>query len=509
MSALYRKYRPLTFSDVIAQEAVTRTLTNQIKTGRISHAYLFTGSRGTGKTTCARIFARAINCTNPQNGSPCGKCKACLSLQKSNIDIVELDAASNNGVDQMRENIIDNVQYPPVEGKYKVYIIDEVHMLSVQAFNALLKTLEEPPSHCVFILATTEVHKLPATVLSRCMRFDFALVPLSELISLCARVFDAENIKATPEAITLIATTAEGSVRDMLSIADRCLSFSTSLGYDDVLSVIGASGRDGSRKLFFAMANCDISQTLAIVDKLCASGKSVSLIAKDLCAFARDLLLLKTSLTASVLASPEERARLVADSELVSIEFLVSTISAFSAVDAELRYSVSPRIALECTALKVAKLASVDLSALEERIARIERAIASGNISVASNSENTFGNSAQENRANATKKMDVRSVWGRLLTHFRINESPSALALLQRVAKVESGNNNTLVIWADSTDYLRLAEDGMISAIRSALSIDGAPYLPIIKKVESGIDMDDEIAKLKRIIGDAKLNIKN
>ena len=508
MSALYRKYRPLTFSDVIAQEAVTRTLTNQIKTGRISHAYLFTGSRGTGKTTCARIFARAINCVNPQNGSPCGECEVCLSLQKNGIDIVELDAASNNGVDQMRE-IIDNVQYLPVEGKYKVYIIDEVHMLSVQAFNALLKTLEEPPKHCVFILATTEVHKLPATVLSRCMRFDFALVPISELISLCVRVFDAENIKATPEAVTLIATTAEGSVRDMLSIADRCLSFSSSLGYDDVLSVIGSSGRESSRKLFFAMSNCDISQTLAIVDKLCAEGKSVSLIAKDLCSFARDLLLLKTSLMASVLASPEERTRLVADSELVSIEFLVSTINAFSAVDAELRYSVSPRIALECTALRVAKLASVDLSALEERIARLERVIASGNVTAISNGANTSENAMQENRTNATKKMDVRSVWGRLLTHFRINESPSALALLQRVAKVESGNNNTLVIWADSTDYLRLAEDDMQSAIRSALSIDGAPYSLVIKKVESGIDMDDEIAKLKRIIGDAKLNIKN
>ena len=181
MPALYRKYRPKVFGDVIEQQHITRTLINQVKSGHITHAYLFTGSRGTGKTTCARIFARAVNCLNPVDGSPCGKCKTCLALSgNDNIDIVELDAASNNGVDQIRE-IVENVQYPPVAGKYKVYIVDEVHMLSASAFNALLKTLEEPPAHAVFILATTEVHKLPATVLSRCMRFDFRLVGKNSL----------------------------------------------------------------------------------------------------------------------------------------------------------------------------------------------------------------------------------------------------------------------------------------------------------------------------------------
>ena len=210
MLALYRKYRPVVFGDVIAQEHVTRTLINQVKHGRVTHAYLFTGSRGTGKTTCARIFARAVNCLSPVDGSPCGKCEVCRALSGAgNIDIIELDAASNNGVDQIRD-IVDNVQYPPVAGKYKVYIIDEVHMLTASAFNALLKTLEEPPSHAIFILATTEVHKLPATVLSRCMRFDFRLVPQPTLKEYLRRVYAAENVTADEEALDLIAAAADG-----------------------------------------------------------------------------------------------------------------------------------------------------------------------------------------------------------------------------------------------------------------------------------------------------------
>ena len=506
MLALYRKYRPSTFEDVIAQEHVTNTLINQIKTGRVTHAYLFTGSRGTGKTTCARIFARAINCLSPVNGSPCGECEVCKALKTNSIDIVELDAASNNGVDQIRD-IVENVQYPPVNGKYKVYIIDEVHMLSPNAFNALLKTLEEPPAQSVFILATTEVHKVLATVLSRCMRFDFRLVSTTRLSEYLKTVYEKEGVKATDEAISLIASVAEGSVRDMLSIADRCMNFSSNLTYQSVLGVIGSSGREGSRELFNAIACQDISRILSVVDTLCLQGKSVSLIAKDLCSYARDLLLLKTSAEATVLGSKEEVERMTDEANGYSVELLVSVISLFSAVDAELRYSVSPRVALECTALKASKLISLDISALEERIARIERKLESGDFAISAPAPSQ----AVEKRASVVatnKPMDARSVWGRIMTHFRTHESPRAFNLLANVSDVEIAGDK-LVIRAEGTDFLQLSDDAMVSALSSALTADGSPLTPVVEKVASGVDMDDEISKIKKMIGQAKLNVKN
>ena len=505
MLALYRKYRPAVFEDVIAQDHITRTLTNQIKTGRVTHAYLFTGSRGTGKTTCARIFARAINCLSPVNGSPCGKCEVCKALSTSNIDIVELDAASNNGVDQIRD-IVETVQYPPVNGKYKVYIVDEVHMLTPQAFNALLKTLEEPPSHSVFVLATTEVHKLPATVLSRCMRFDFRLVDRETLTGYLKTVYEKEGVKATDEALELIASAGEGSVRDMLSIADRCMNYSFDLTYDDVLSVIGSSGKEGSRELFSAIASEDIARTLSVVDRLCAEGKSVGLIAKDLCAYARDLLLLKTSDGAKVLGSKEDIAFMKEEASVYSVELLVSVISLFSAVDAELRYSVSPRIVLEVTALKACKLVSADLTAIEERLARIERRL-EGGVVVANSGVATQSSTAPSTAVKTSKPMDARSVYGRLMTHFRINESPRALNLLGSVKEVEVSGDK-IILWADGSDFLQLSDDAMISALRSALTADGAPYEPVVNKLAGGVDMDNEISKIKKLIGEAKLNIK-
>ena len=223
MSVLYRKYRPESFDDVIGQENVTAALKNQVIKKRVGHAYLFTGSRGTGKTTCAKIFARAINCLSPVNGSPCGKCAVCEQLKSPNcVDIIEMDAASNNGVDEIRE-IREKVKYAPAVAAKKVYIIDEAHMLTAGAFNALLKTLEEPPEHVVFILATTEAHKLPATILSRCMRFDFRLIPTEKIYALIKKIYDEEHVEYEDAALRLIAKAGEGSARDALSVADRCM----------------------------------------------------------------------------------------------------------------------------------------------------------------------------------------------------------------------------------------------------------------------------------------------
>lgn len=502
MSALYRKYRPQKFEDVIAQQHITRTLVNQIEKGKITHAYLFTGSRGTGKTTCARIFARAINCLSPENGSPCGKCEVCKALSGGNIDIIELDAASNNGVDQIRE-IVDNVAYPPVAGKYKVYIVDEVHMLSGAAFNALLKTLEEPPAHAVFVLATTEVHKLPATVLSRCMRFDFRLVPAPVLKEHLKKIYAAEGVKAEDSALDLIVAAAEGSVRDMLSVADRCMNYSDNLSYDDVLGVLGATGRESTRSLLGAIARSDVGVTLGGVNEACSAGKSVGLIAKDLCSYARDLLVLKTVPSdGGVLGSADEIEKMRLEAQNYSADFLVSVVNIFSAADTELRYSVSPRIALECAALKAARLASVDLSAIEERLTRIERKLESGAIAAPSAPD-----VSHPSHAPANKPMDARSVWGRITTYFRLNESPRALGLLGSVEEVELSGNK-LVLWASPENFLQVSADDMIAALSRALSADGCGFTPVVNKRSGAVDMDSEINKIKKMIGDAKLNVR-
>ncbi len=505
MLALYRKYRPSVFEDVIAQEHITRTLTNQIKRDRITHAYLFTGSRGTGKTTCARIFARAINCTSPENGSPCGKCDVCRGLaQGGGIDIIELDAASNNGVDQIRE-IVEKVQYPPAVGKYKVYIFDEVHMLTTSAFNALLKTLEEPPAHSVFVLATTEVHKLPATVLSRCMRFDFRLVPRVELKEYLRGVYAKEGVTADEEALDLIATAAEGSVRDMLSLADRCMNYSDNLTGKDVLTVLGSGGKEGARALFNAIATEDVTATLTKVDELVSAGKSVGLIAKELCAYARDVLVLKASPSASVQGAKEDIDVMREESQRYSVELLVSIITIFSAIDSELRYSVSPRIVLECAALKAVKLVGADLSTIEERLTRLERKLET--LATAPMQVVTPVQPAPVQPRTANKPMDAQAVWGRIITHIRKNGNVSDFNALNTVNAVEIKGDN-LIVWADVNNYLRLSDESMLTTLSEALTADGAMLVPVVRKQDGGVDMDSEIAKIKKLIGDAKLNIK-
>ena len=293
--ALYRKYRPSTFDEVIGQDHIITTLRNQILQDKISHAYLFTGTRGTGKTSTAKIFARAVNCPNAKehNGNPCGSCSVCQSSGSQNLDIIEMDAASNNGVDYARD-IREKVQYPPVNGRYKVYIIDEVHMLSTGAFNALLKTLEEPPAHALFILCTTEVHKIPATILSRCMRFDFRLVPTATLTELVSSIYDKEGRKYDKAAVAAIAQAGEGSVRDTVSIADRCLSVSNDvLTYNDVVEVLGVSSKSSIASLARAVLSNDTSAILAETNKLVSEGKDVARLNKDLSLYMRDLLTAK------------------------------------------------------------------------------------------------------------------------------------------------------------------------------------------------------------------------
>ena len=380
--ALYRAFRPTSLNEVVRQEHIVTVLKNQISTNRIGHAYLFCGPRGTGKTSIAKIFAAAINCQHPVDGSACGKCEACKALSDpANLDISEIDAASNNGVDEMRD-LREKVQYPPVAGRYKVYIIDEVHMLSQGAFNALLKTLEEPPSHAVFILATTEAAKIPATILSRCMRFDFKLIPQSDLEMRLRFVFDSIGKKYDAEAIAAIARAGAGSVRDMLSIADTCVSYtSVKLTYEDVTAVLG--GAD-----FFAMASfCESVLTgnsgtaFEQAERFLSAGKSVGVLVKDVMNFLNSCSVAKICRDAKqILALPEssfaEVARIAKNTDAHA---LLRATEIFAEVEQTLKYSASPRIMFETAVLKASMpQVDYDIEALLARIAVLEEKIENG-----------------------------------------------------------------------------------------------------------------------------------
>lgn len=368
--ALYRKYRPKTFDEVVGQDHIVKTLINQIKFDKISHAYLFTGSRGTGKTSTAKIFAKAINCLNPKDGSPCGECKVCKALDGTNMDVLEIDAASNNGVDEIRD-LREKVKYPPVVGKYKVYIIDEVHMLSTSAFNALLKTLEEPPSHTVFILATTEVHKLPATILSRCIRFDFRLVSLEDLSSLLKKILKEEGVTFDEQAINVIARAGEGSVRDTLSIADRCVSFAGSdLTYEKVVSVLGVSERDTLISVSEKMLEKNVGETLVLLDKVLSQGKSPLVFASDMISYFRDLLLIYSLNDKSreiVVVKDDVYEKMKVQATDKNYSEILKAIEVLSEIEQDLRYSVQPRIILETAVIKI-----ISESSLIQRVEKLE-----------------------------------------------------------------------------------------------------------------------------------------
>ncbi len=352
--ALYRKYRPKTFEEVVGQEHITKTLANQILADRVSHAYLFTGSRGTGKTSVAKIFARAVNCENNVTGSPCGECETCKRLNAENdVNIVEIDAASNNRVDDIRE-LREKVKFAPIGAKYKVYIIDEVHMLSDSAFNALLKTLEEPPKYVIFILATTEVHKLPATILSRCSRFDFRLLSVNDLSKILTKVFEQEGIVAEPEAIKIIASSGEGSVRDMLSIADSVNAYANGeIKKDDVLKVLGITDKKLLISFFDKIIDKDIGGVLSQIKQIDDSGKNLSVFAKDCAKHARDLLVCKTCSDPDEILnlSQDSLKELLEQSDRVEDKQLIDYMQNFSSCENELRYTLSVRLLLENVAI--------------------------------------------------------------------------------------------------------------------------------------------------------------
>lgn len=383
-TALYRKFRPQEFEDVKGQDHIVTTLKNQIKADRIGHAYLFCGTRGTGKTTIAKIFAKAVNCEHPVDGSPCGECPTCKAIAAgSSMNVIEIDAASNNGVDNIRQ-IREEVEYRPTEGKYKVYIIDEVHMLSIGAFNALLKTLEEPPEYVIFILATTEASKIPITILSRCQRYDFHRISIDTIAGRLSQLMEYENIRVEDKALRYVAKAADGSMRDALSLIDQCVAFhlgQEELTYENVLDVLGAVDTTVFADTLKAVVSGDVSACLHIVEDVVMQGRDLSQFTSDFVWYLRNLLLVASTKDISSLedvidVSADNLKQLAEDAKLADTETLMRYIRVMSDLSNELKLATQKRIKLEVSLIKLCKPAmepAADIGELSGRVGQLEQ----------------------------------------------------------------------------------------------------------------------------------------
>lgn len=381
--ALYRKFRPDNFDDVKGQDHIVATLRNQIEADRIGHAYLFCGTRGTGKTTVAKIFARAVNCEHPVNGSPCGECRMCKAIAAGvSMNVIEIDAASNNGVDNIRE-IVDEVTYSPTEGRFKVYIIDEVHMLSIGAFNALLKTLEEPPSYVIFILATTEAHKIPITILSRCQRYDFRRISLDTISMRLRDLMDKEQVSVEEKALRYVAKAADGSMRDALSLLDQCIAFhfGDELTYDKVLDVLGAVDTSVFSRLLRSVLDRDVAACIALLDEIVVQGRELTQFVTEFTWYLRNLLLVKTSDDIEdVLEVSTDNLRLLKEeAELVEADGIIRYIRIFSELSGQIRYAAQKRVLTEVALIKLCRpQMETKKDTLLDRIRDIEEQLARG-----------------------------------------------------------------------------------------------------------------------------------
>ncbi|HBJ1646364.1 TPA: DNA polymerase III subunit gamma/tau [Clostridium botulinum] len=411
-TALYREWRPKTFNDVVGQEHITTTLKNEILNDRIAHAYLFCGTRGTGKTSTAKVMAKALNCFNLQDGEPCNECEMCKKINEGlSMDVTELDAASNNGIDRIRD-IIDDTKYPPQEGKYKIYILDEVHMLSGGAVNAFLKTLEEPPSNVIFILATTDPQKLPITILSRCQRFDFKRINQKEIADRLRKITEAQNVNVDDKSLDLIARVADGAMRDSLSILDQAIAMGdNNIKYDDLISILGLVTNEYLFDITNSIVDRNIEKAMVIIDKLVFSGKDIHLFIKDLIGHFRNLLMVKVSNTPEeILDMSLENIELIKEQGTkIRIEEIMRGIRILQEGEANSKVSKQSRLYLELSIIKMCKI-EYDTSSevMLARINKLEENIKSGKIQLVSNNqihENIASNdNASSNKVKAQEK---------------------------------------------------------------------------------------------------------
>ena len=385
-TALYREWRPRTFEDVVGQEHITTTLKNEILNDRIAHAYLFCGTRGTGKTSTAKVMAKALNCLDLHNGEPCNKCEMCTKINEGlAIDVTELDAASNNGIDKIRD-IIDDTKYPPQEAKYKIYIMDEVHMLSVGAVNAFLKTLEEPPKNVIFILATTDPQKLPITILSRCQRFDFKRINQKEISNRLKRITEAQNINYEQKSLELIARVCDGAMRDALSILDQAIAMGEKqINYEDLVSILGLVTNEYLFDITYAIVDRSIEKAMVIIDKLVYSGKDMQLFIKDLIAHFRNLLMVKvTNNPEEVLDMSLENISMVKEQgHKIRVEEIMRAIRILQDAEMNSKASKQSRLYLELAIIKMCKI-EYDTSneVILSRINKLEESLKSGKIQI-------------------------------------------------------------------------------------------------------------------------------
>ncbi len=527
--ALYRTFRPSTLDGLVRQEHIVKILTNQIETGRVGHAYLFCGPRGTGKTSTAKIFAKAINCLSPVHGSPCGKCEVCKALaDPANLDISEIDAASNNGVNEMRD-LREKVQYPPVSARYKVYIIDEVHMLSDSAFNALLKTLEEPPRHAVFILATTEPHKLPATILSRCMRFDFKLIPQPDIEAHLKKVFDAVGKQYEDEAVAAIARAGEGSMRDSLSVADMCLSYSKGkLTYADVCEVLGTADFYDVARLGESILREDAAAALSETEKVVSSGKGVGVLAKDMLSFLNRCTIAKTCRNAKeLLALPDEMfSEIGRIAEAADGKKILRACEIFAQVETDLRYSSSPRIVFETAVAKACLPQSdTDVLALSLRVKELEKMLEKG---VPAQAAPVLGRETEEDpfsrpapvreaprreeapvRAAATNALEDRDKAGALFLRSLRKTSRSGVLFTMCQDLEPSFEGNTFVLSTESEVICsRLNSAENYKGVQTALEAIGITDFKIVLKGAQADPVEEDIERLKRDFPDTEFRIR-
>ena len=382
-TALYRKFRPDAFSDVKGQDHIVTTLKNQLRANRIGHAYLFTGTRGTGKTTVAKIFAKTVNCEHPTEDGPCGECRICKAIAAgASMNVIEIDAASNNGVDNIRE-IIDEVSYSPAEGKYKVYIIDEVHMLSPGAFNALLKTLEEPPSYVIFILATTEVHKIPITILSRCQRYDFKRISIDTITDRMKELMATEQVQVEDRALRYIAKVADGSMRDALSLLDQCIAFhlGKELTYDMTLDVLGAVDTEVFSRLLRFVMERNVLGCIELLEEIVMQGRELVQFVTDFTWYLRNLMLVQTAdnLEDVIDMSTDNLSNLKEEASMLSMDQIIRYIHIFSELSGQIRYAAQKRILVEIALIKLCKPEmETDQEAVLDRIRQVEEKVENG-----------------------------------------------------------------------------------------------------------------------------------
>ena len=464
-TALYRKFRPDNFADVKGQDHIVTTLKNQLKANRIGHAYLFTGTRGTGKTTIAKIFAKAVNCENPQDGNPCGECATCKAIASGvSMNVIEIDAASNNGVDNIRE-IVDEVSYSPAEGKFKVYIIDEVHMLSIGAFNALLKTLEEPPSYVIFILATTEVHKLPITILSRCQRYDFKRITIDTITDRMKELVSAEQVDIEEKALRYIAKAADGSLRDALSLLDQCIAFhlGQQLTYDKVLDVLGAVDTGVFSRLLRHVLKRNVLGCIELLEEIIMQGRELTQFVSDFTWYLRNLMLVKSSdnIEDVIDVSSENLARLQEEAKETDMNTIMRYIRIFSELSGQIRYAAQKRVLIEIALIKLCKpsMETTD-DALIERIREVEDKIENGVVAVANAPMADPGGVASVPNAGPRPQLpkaipeDVGKIVGKWQAVVGQAESPMKMYL--KNAHLSLGGDNRLMIVLEdgiSSDY--------------------------------------------------------